>query len=115
MNQRRVFIRNWKVKVFTGVHAYEQGKKRDLRLNISLYQDDAPASAITDVISYSTQRKRMAEVINARHYLLLEMLGEALISAAFEDPRVRRVTIEIEKMKLYKDAESCGVAFDRTR
>jgi dihydroneopterin aldolase len=115
MNQRRVFIRNWKIKVFTGIHAFEKGLKRELRINIEFFQDDAPANVIGDVINYSDHKKRMLEALGTTHHLLLENIADVLVNTAFADPKVRRVVIEIEKMKLYKDVESCGIAIDRTR
>ncbi len=115
MNLRRVFIRNWEIDALTGIHPHEADKKQRLRLNIGLYQEDAPVMGIDDVVDYSAHKNRMQAVLEAKHYPLLEMIGEALAQAAFEDAKVRRVKIKIEKLDLYPGIESCGVKIDRSR
>ncbi|MBI3418518.1 MAG: dihydroneopterin aldolase [Proteobacteria bacterium] len=116
MNLRRVFIRNWKVRALTGIHPYEAVKKQALRLNIALFQEEGGAlSGIEDVICYATHKQRMTEIIQAKHYPLLEMMAEALAEAAFEDAKVRQVKIRIEKLKIFPEVESCGVTVERER
>ncbi|HVY12947.1 MAG TPA: dihydroneopterin aldolase [Alphaproteobacteria bacterium] len=112
---RCVFIKNWKIKAFAGIHAHEKRHKQWLRLTVSLFQDDTPALSIDDVICYDAHKTRMAAVIHAQHHALLETLAENLATAAFEDAKVRRVVIEIEKLRILPGVESCGIRMERSR
>lgn len=115
MKLREVFIRNWETKALTGIYPHEKTRKQWIRLNIALFQEDKPAEAIENVIDYSAHKARIETLLAEKHYPLLEIMADAVAKAAFEDRLVRKTRITIEKLGLYKDAESCGVTIERDR
>ncbi len=114
-NLRRIFIRNWKIRARTGVRPHEKTKKQLLRLNVSLFQEEAAARGLDDVICYSAHKSRMEKEILARHYPLLENMAEALVACAFEDHKVKQVIVRIEKLRILPGAESCGIRIEREK
>jgi FolB domain-containing protein len=113
---RCLFLKNWVIEAPIGAYPAEKNKHQRLRLNIELYQDDsAPAATLNDVINYDTHKTEMTKIIQARHRDLLETLAAELAESALKDENVQRVTIEIEKLDVFSDAESCGIRIDRAR
>lgn len=113
---REVFIRNWVLKAFIGIHPHEYRRRQAIRLNIVLLQDDVVpfrSEKIAHVINYETHRLAIKNIIEETHTPLLETLADRIAEACLRDPLVKEVRVTCEKLGLFKDTESCGVSLVR--
>ena len=54
-------------------------------------------------------------IVAAGHVRLAETLAERIAAACLEDHRVRTVRVTLEKLEVFADAASAGVAVERQR
>ena len=50
-----------------------------------------------------------------KHYLLLETLAEKIFFKLFENPRIKKILLRIEKLDIIKNATSVGIELEKTR
>ena len=55
------------------------------------------------------------DLIKEGHIELLETLGEMILEMCFEDDRILSVWMKLEKLDVFKDAESVGIEIVRDR
>lgn len=114
---RRVFIRNLLLPAEIGIHGHERGKTQAVRLNVELLVSDTPviADRLEEVVDYAAVCKRIRGLLAEGHVNLAETLAERIAALCFDDSRVARVRVRVEKLEALKDAEAAGVEIERTR
>ncbi len=121
---RHVFLRDLVLDARIGVHAHEQGGPQRIRINVDMAVDDPGATgvaasvgadALARVVDYQAIAETVRAIVGARHVRLVETLAERIATACLDDKRVRRVTITVEKLDVFADAASAGVAVERQR
>jgi len=121
---RHVFLRDLVLAARIGVHAHEQGGTQRIRINVDMAVDDPGATgaaasvgadALARVVDYQAIAETVRAIVGARHVRLVETLAERIASACLDDKRVMRVTITVEKLDVFADAVSAGVAVERRR
>lgn len=117
-NEQSVFIRNWLTEAQVGVYSHEIGRKQRLRISLTLYQNPGTAlrvSRLDEVVDYAAHKEKITALVGKQHYPLLETLAEAITAACFADEKVFRLTLELEKLDVFADSESCGIHIERSR
>lgn len=114
---RRVFIRNLVVGAEIGIHGHEHGKTQPVRLNVDLWVDDTPVpeDKLDHVVDYAAVTKKIRTLIAGGHVNLAETLAERIASLCFEDPRVKKARVMLEKLEALTGAEAAGVEIERQR
>lgn len=114
---RRVFIRNLLVQAEIGIHSHERGKTQAVRLNVDLLVDDNPVieDKLETVVDYGAITKRIRTLIASGHVNLAETLAERIAALCFEDARVKRARVMVEKLEALAGAEAAGVEIERAR
>jgi len=121
---RHVFLRDLVLAARIGVHAHEQGGTQRIRINVDMAVDDPGATgaaasvgadALARVVDYQAIAETVRTIVGARHVRLVETLAERIAGACLDDKRVMRVTITVEKLDVFADAVSAGVAVERRR
>jgi len=115
---RRVFVRDLILPFAIGVYAHEQEILQRVRINIDLFvQEDGSKfeDNIDNVVNYEKVVNRVRTLAGGKHVKLVETLAEQILNACFEDTRVCRVRVRVEKLDIYMDADSVGVELDRIR
>jgi len=113
---RRVFVRDLVRLSSIGVHAHEHDAKQRIRLNLDF--DVAEGSApinddLRNVVCYDEIISAVRRLVDAGHFRLIETLAERVASLCLADPRIRKVRVQIEKLDVYADVASVGVAIER--
>ncbi len=112
----KVFVRGLAVEAEIGVHAHEQGRRQPLIVDVEL--DDAAAGwrALADTVDYETIARRARAIAAAGHIGLVESFAERLARACFEEPRVLRARVRVEKpLALAPHAAAAGVEITAVR
>jgi 7,8-dihydroneopterin aldolase/epimerase/oxygenase len=113
---RLVLIRDLVMLCSIGVHAHEHDAKQRIRINMELdvlegtrpIEDD-----LRNVVCYDEIISAVRRIVDAGHVRLIETLAERIAQLCLSDPRIRRARIQIEKLDVYADIGSVGVAIER--
>ncbi len=113
---RRVLVRDWVVRCSIGVHAHEEREKQRIRLNLVLDVAEGTApieDRLANVVCYDEIIVAVRRIIDAGHVRLIETLAERIADLCLADRRVRKVSVQIEKLDVYEDVDSVGIAIER--
>ena len=112
---RLVLIRDLVMLCSIGVHAHEHDAKQRIRINMEL--DALEGGPIEDdlrnVVCYDEIISAVRRIVDAGHVRLIETLAERIAGLCLSDPRIRRTRIQIEKLDVYADVGSVGIAIER--
>jgi dihydroneopterin aldolase len=121
---RHVFLRNLDLAARIGVHPHEQGRAQRVRINLDLAVEDpgaggaAPpvgADELARVVDYEALAAHVRGIVGAGHVKLVETLAERIAVACLGHDHVRKVKVTVEKLDVFADAASAGVAVERIR
>jgi 7,8-dihydroneopterin aldolase/epimerase/oxygenase len=114
---RLVLIRDLVMLCSIGVHAHEHDAKQRIRLNLDLDVAEGALPVEDDlrnVVCYDEIISAVRRLVDAGHVRLIETLAERVATLCLGDLRVRRVRVQIEKLDVYADVASVGVAIERS-
>lgn len=111
----RVFVRNLVLPCFIGVHPHERELAQRVRVNVDLTVAEGGGAKddIAAVVSYEDIVFGVKRMIAEGHINLVETLAERVAGLCFADPRVRLARVQVEKLDVFPEAESVGVAIER--
>ena len=118
---RHVFIRDLVLEASIGIHAHEHRAHQRVRINVDLaVVDEGEAERasgdedLAGVVDYKPVADAVRTIVRDGHIRLAETLAERIAAACLKlDSRIRLVNIRIEKLDVFADAESAGVAIER--
>jgi len=70
---------------------------------------------IENFVSYEFIVKDIKKLINKGHVELLETLGENIFEICFNDPRIQKVKVKLEKLEVFSEADSVGIEVQRSK
>ncbi len=115
---RHVFLRDMVLAARIGVHAHEHGIAQRVRVNLDLAVDDPGGigpDELARVVDYQRLAGAVRSIVAAGHVRLVETLAERIATACLDDRRVKKVRVTVEKLDVFDDAASAGVAVERVR
>ena len=116
--KRKILIRDLVLKISVGIHDFEKKKKQSGKFNLdintdpSLVPDDNNLNSITN---YEDVIKNIEKIANKKHYLLLETLAEKIFLKLFENIRVKKVKLRIEKLDVFENTSSVGIEIEKSK
>jgi len=115
--RQRIVINDLTVACRIGVTDKERAKHQRLRINLTLdVQPSLPRlDRIGEVVDYGALAAKVRDVCAEAEVRLLESLAGQLAGTCFEDSRVKRARVRIEKLDRYTDmfAIGCETTFER--
>lgn len=112
-NCRRLFLRDFEVRLDIGVHAFEKVAPQRLLVDVDLYvklADSTPqADVLAEVVDYDFVRELVHERISRGHIELQETLADDLLAALLAHPKVHAARLSTRKPDVYSDCASVGV------
>ena len=116
--KRKVLIRDLILKISVGIHGFEKKKKQRVKFNISINTDPdliPNDNNLDSIINYEDVIKNIKRITNKKHYPLLETLAEKIFLKLFENRRVKKVKLRIEKLDILKSTSSVGVEIEKSK
>lgn len=112
-----IFIEELRVHARVGIYPRERQAAQMLELNLTFGVPDAAARRddIADTIDYSKVIQRICAELEARHFNLIETLGEFVVNMLFEEFGAPWVKIRIAKIGVMKGVKRVGVFIQRSR
>ena len=116
--KRKILIKDLVLKMLVGIHNFEKKKKQRVRFNliINIDQNLIPNDKdLKSIVNYEQIIKIITKITSRKHYLLLETLAEKIFFKLFENPRIKKILLRIEKLDIIKNASSVGIELEKTR
>ncbi len=115
---RRVFVRDLELMASVGI--FEVEKRYEQRIVVSVELDviddyDGVAEKLDAVVDYARIVASVRQIIDSRHFQLIETLAERIAEACLVDARVLEARITVEKPDILPGCRSVGVAITRGR
>lgn len=114
----RIHIRDLELRCIVGIFPEERCEKQDVRINLTLACDCAPAAAsdrIEDAVDYKGIKKRVRTMVEASDFGLIETLADRIAAICLEHPRVAQATVCVDKPGALRFARSVAVEITRAR
>jgi dihydroneopterin aldolase len=113
MDCRRLFLRDYEIRINIGVHAFEKTAEQRVVMNVDLYIPLAVstprADALEEVVDYDFIRSTIASRVSKGHIHLQETLCDDVLALMLRHPRGRAARVSTEKPDVYPDCDAVGV------
>ena len=113
MDCRRLFLRNYEIRINIGVYAFEKTAEQRVVMNVDLYIPLAVstprADALEEVVDYDFIRSTIASRVSKGHIHLQETLCDDVLALMLAHPDVRAARVSTEKPDVYPDCDAVGV------
>jgi len=112
----KVFVRGLKVDAQIGVYRHEEGRTQPLVIDVELDVAVTNWGSLAETVNYEIIAAKARKVAAQGHRGLVETFAHHLAEACFEEPRVTRARIRVEKpLALAPDAAGAGVEITAVR
>ena len=113
MDCRRLFLRDYEVRIRIGVHDFEKKDEQRVLFNVDLYvplaQSTPGADRLEEVLDYDFIRRTIAGRVSKGHIHLQETLADDVLRLMLAHPLVRAARVVTEKPDVYPDCAAVGV------
>ena len=116
--KRKVLINDLILKMLIGIHSFEKKKKQRVKFNMVINIDNNLVPNDKDlksIVNYEQVIKIIKKIIARKHYPLLETLAERIFDKLFENFRIKKILLRIEKLDVIKNTTSVGIELEKTR
>ncbi|MDC3021390.1 dihydroneopterin aldolase [Pelagibacteraceae bacterium] len=116
--KRKILIKDLVLKMLVGIHNFEKKKKQRVRFNlvINIDQNLIPNDKdLKSIVNYEQVIKTIMRITSKKHYPLLETLAEKIFLKLFENLRIKKILLRIEKLDVIKNTTSVGIELEKTR
>lgn len=112
-----IFIEDMRVEAHVGIYERERVAPQTLELSLTFGVPDEAArdDDITKTIDYAVVIERIRAELAARHFNLLETLGEYVIGLLLDEFRAPWVKVSIAKVGVARGVRRVGVQIERAR
>ena len=114
----KILIKSLVLNASIGIHEFEKKKKQKISISLEIdAEDNIPYvnHKIENFVSYEFIVKDLKKLINKGHIELLETLGENIFEICFNDPRIQKVKVKLEKLEVFSEADSVGIEVQRSK
>jgi dihydroneopterin aldolase len=112
MDCRRLFLRNYEVRINIGVHDFEKRGEQRVLINVDLFVPLALSTPTQDrlheVLDYDFIRSSIAARVSRGHVHLQETLVDDVLKLMLAHPHVRAARVSTEKPDVYPDCDAVG-------
>ena len=116
--KRKILVRDLILRISVGIHDFEKKKKQRVKFNLDINTDPSLVpddNNLNSIINYEDVIKNIKKITNKKHYLLLETLAEKIFLKLFENTKVKKVKLRIEKLDVFKNTSSVGIEIEKNK
>ena len=116
--KRKILIKDLILKISVGIHGFEKKKKQRVKFNIDINTDPnliPDDNNLDSIINYEDVIKNIEKITNKKHYPLLETLAEKIFLKLFENRKIKKVKLRIEKLDILKNTSSVGIEIEKSK
>lgn len=112
MDCRRLFLRDYELRMHIGVHDFEKRGEQRVLINVDLYvplaQSTPSHDELDEVVDYDFIRRSIVARIARGHVQLQETLCDDVLALMLAHPKVRAARVSTEKPDVYPDCNAVG-------
>ena len=116
--KRKVLIKDLVLNMLVGIHNFEKKKKQRVKFNIVINVDQNLVPNDKDlksIVNYEQVINIIKKIASKKHFPLLETLADQIFSRLFENFRIKKILLRIEKLDVIKNTASVGVEVEKTK
>ncbi len=115
-NHDEIFIKDLLVRSIIGVTESERAQPQDIIVNVVLFTDitdSAGSDNVEDSVNYRTVAKKIIAHVEQVHRHTVEALANDIANLCLAEPKVFRVSVQVEKPGAVRFSKSVGVRIER--
>ena len=112
---KKVIIKDLTLLISVGIHQFEKLKKQKVRFNIEITSDPNLKPDIKTIVNYESVINSIKRLTKKTHFELLESLSETIFDEIFQNNKIKKIKLKIEKLDIIKETTSVGVVIVKTR
>ena len=113
-----VVVRDLVLLCNIGIRRAERDHPQRVRISVELTatpEATYPGEDRRRVINYEHVIAAIRKIAGSGHIDLCEGFAQRICDACFEDPRVARMRVSVEKLEVFPETEGVGAVFERAR
>lgn len=111
-----IFLRELRVNTLIGVYEWEKRVPQSLQIDLEIALPNSRAchsDDISDALDYSRIVAHIQEVLQSRHFNLLEALAEHIAQILLDDFRAPWVKVSVAKLQAIRGSKMVGISIER--
>jgi len=116
--EKKVLIKELILNLRLGYYDFEKAKPQKVKFSLEVdYRDKKPTNDkdLKSIVNYDKLVKLIKKLVKNNHYNFLETLAEDIFDELFNDIRIDKITLQIEKLEIIKDCSSVGIQISKKR
>ena len=116
--EKKVLIKELVLNLRLGYYDFEKEKPQKVKFSLEVnYKDKKPTNDkdLKSIVNYDKLVKLIKKLVKNKHYNFLETLAEDVFDELFEDKRIDKISLRIEKLEIMKDCSSVGIQISKKR
>ena len=116
--EKKVLIKELILDLKLGYYDFEKQKKQKIKFTVEVdYKDKKPTNDkdLKSIVNYDKIVSLIKKLVKNKHYNFLETLAEDVFDELFEDIRIDKISLQIEKLEIIKDCSSVGIQISKKR
>jgi len=108
IRKRKIFINNFELMASVGAYAVEKEQKQKIIIDLEIYltnDSETKTDELNQTQDYSQFRTLVKDIINSRHFQLLEILTDKIYEEIIKNEFVLGVKVKITKPDIFYDCE----------
>jgi dihydroneopterin aldolase len=108
IRKRKIFINNFELMASVGVYEVEKEQKQKIIIDLEIYltnDSETKTDELNQTQDYSQFRTLVKDIINSRHFQLLEILTDKIYKEIIKNEFVLGVKVKITKPDIFYDCE----------
>ena len=112
---KKINIKDLILSISVGIHQFEKLKKQKVKFNIEITTDPNLKPDIKTIVNYEKVINDIKGLTEKNHYELLESLSESIFNKVFENKKIKKIKLKIEKLDIIKETKSVGIEVEKTK
>ena len=116
--EKKILIKDLTLDLKLGYYDFEKDKPQKVKFTLEVnYRDKKPTNdnVLKSIVNFDRIVKLIKKLIKNKHYNFLETLAEDVFDELFEDKRIDKITLQIEKLEIMKQCTSVGIQISKKR
>ena len=112
---KKIIVKDLVLLLSVGIHQFEKLKKQRVKFNIEITTDPNVKPDIKTIVNYEKVINDIKGLTEKNHYELLESLSESIFDKVFENKKIKKIKLKIEKLDIIKETKSVGIEVQKTK
>ena len=116
--EKKILIKDLTLDLKLGYYDFEKDKPQKVKFTLEVdYRDKKPTNDkdLKSIVNYDRIVKLIKKLVKNKHYNFLETLAEDVFDELFEDKRIDKITLQIEKLEIMKNCSSVGIQISKKK